>query len=470
MSRASPKSLSMIGLVAAIAIPGVASAQIPFDPTLIMNAAEKVTPAVVNVTSKRARSESDSSSEGDGPDSSPPIPSIAPQRRGSSFESGYGSGVLISADGLIVTNSHVIDDEDDIAVTFADARKLTAKLIGRDRPSDLAVIKVQAGALPFLKFGDSSRLRLGEIVLAVGNPFGMGQTATMGIVSAKSRATRTIDYEDFIQTDASINPGNAGGALVNMRGELIGINTDVMALQRPGQGIGFAVPSNMVKPIVDQLLENGRVRRGWIGVSIQDLSPEIVRDMKLADSRGVLVKEVLETGPARRAGIASGDVITRVGETPTASTPQLRNLVALLKPGSTVKFSLIRDRKKMNVTVILDEKPADGTGDDGGPTRSQKKDVERGLRAGLSLVELGPELRARLGVPSSLGGAVVEDIDSGTAAGRSGLRPGDVITSAAKQPVRSIADFDRLVRNDAKVILLKVHRGGRNTFVMLVAR
>lgn len=433
-----------------------AHAELPFNPNLLSDVAERVTPAVVNITTRRSRSLEAL------PDGHPMFREFfGPGRRRGPAEMGAGSGVVISADGDIVTNNHVIEGADDIVVTFADKRELKAKLIGTDKPADLAFLRVEGKNLPFVPFGDSSALRLGEIVLAVGNPFGVGQTVTMGIVSAKGRANvGIIDYEDFIQTDASINPGNSGGALVNLKGELVGINTAILSRSGGAQGIGFAVPSNMVRPIREQIAEHGRVRRGWLGVAIQDLTPDIARSMGLKEQKGVLVSDVMEGGPAAKASLSVGDVIVQVNERPTPSAAELRNAVALLKPGTKAKLAVVHDGKSKELSVTLDEKKDE-------QEVAAKQSGSQEVLAGLTLSDLDSALRQRLGVPAKVTGAVVTEIEDGSPAQRAGLEEGDVVTAVGRERIKSASDVAKAVPKGANEVLLRVFKRGVFTFVVL---
>ncbi|MCK6551213.1 DegQ family serine endoprotease [Myxococcota bacterium] len=459
--RLFPAAALVLAIAAASAVPGVAHAQGPFNPNAISDVAEKVTPAVVNITTKKARAMASV------PFDHPMFRDFfggreSPHRRGRPQEVGAGSGVVVSPDGYIVTNNHVVEDADDILVTFADKRELTAKLIGTDKPSDIALIKVDAKGLPHLSFGNSSTLRLGEIVLAVGNPFGVGQTVTMGIVSAKGRAKMGIvDYEDFIQTDASINPGNSGGALVNLKGELVGINTAILSKSGGAQGIGFAVPSSMVEPILGQIREHGRVRRGWMGVAIQDITPELSRSMKLGESKGVLISDVMDGGPAARAKIESGDVVTKIDDKPTTSAAELRNAVALMKPGSDVKVQLLREGKKVDVTVKLAEKEDERIAD------ARPSEGDEQLFSGMAVQDLDRELRARARVPERVRGVIVTSVEPGSAAEESGVQEGDVVVAINRREVRAVGDVAKLVDKGAKEALLRIWRQGSYVFVVL---
>jgi serine protease Do len=459
------RSLPAVALLFSLVAPSSARAEVPLSSSALSDVAEKVTPAVVNITTRRSRSMASVS-----PFEGHPMlrEFFGPEfHKKPEVERGAGSGVVISKDGYIVTNHHVIDGADEIRVGFADKREFDARVIGTDKSSDIALVKIEAAGLPFMSFGDSGKLRLGEVVLAVGNPFGVGQTVTMGIVSAKGRGKLGIidggsGYEDFIQTDASINPGNSGGALVNLQGELVGINTAIISKTGAAAGVGFAVPSNMVKPILDQVREHGRVRRGWLGVAIQDLTPELAHLLRVGDAvRGVLVGTVVDNSPASKAKIQDEDVITAVNGTPTSNASELRNTVALMKPGSKVKLSILRAAKSIELTATLDEKASE---DQAEPS---EKEAEQKILSGLSVRDLEGDWRRRLGIPGKIAGVVVTDVEPGSPAERSGLNEGDVITSVDRKPIRSATEFLHAAKKDAKEILLRVYRAGVQTYVAL---
>src|SRR3989344_3985176 len=275
-------------------------------------------------------------------------------------ESSLGSGVIVDSAGYIVTNNHVVAKADEIKVLLNDKREFTGKVVGTDPKSDIAIVKINAKNLPMVPWGDSDKLEVGEYVLAIGNPFGLNQTVTQGIVSAVGRANVGIaDYEDFIQTDAAINPGNSGGALVNARGQLVGINTAIFSRSGGYMGIGFAVPSNMTRAVMDSLIKGGKVVRGWLGVSIQDVTPDLAKQFGLKDSRGALVSEIIPDSPAAAAGIQSGDIITMFNGKTVDSTSILRNTVAQTPVGRTVKVELLREKKTVSVAVKITEQPKD---------------------------------------------------------------------------------------------------------------
>ena len=434
-----------------LASPSPATAQIPFNPNIVADVAEKVTPAVVNITTrkKRTRGVPQGFRQFFGPRGGPPA------------QVGAGSGVVISATGDIVTNNHVVEGADEIKVTFADKREFSATLVGADKSSDLAFLKIKATNLPHLKFGNSQTLRLGEFVLAVGNPFGVGQTVTMGIVSAKGRANMGIvDYEDFIQTDASINPGNSGGALVNLRGELVGINTAILSRSGGAQGIGFAVPSSMVRPIRQQIAKFGRVKRGWLGVVIQDLTPDIAKAFKLSQIDGVVVSDILDNGPAAKSKLAAGDVIVALNGAPTKTSAQLRNRIALTTPGTLAKLDVVRQGKKSAVYVKLDEKAENGVVADA-PKASND------LLSGVRLVPLDNNLRQRLRVPTRFSGVVVAEVAPGSAAERANLEPNDVIVEVQNKRVKSVSNLRAQVGKKKDSVLLRVFKRGGLQYVVV---
>jgi serine protease Do len=382
-------------------------------------------------------------------------------------EHGLGSGVIVSNDGIVLTNNHVVDGADEIKVITADKREFNAKVLGTDAKSDVAVLKLQGdtkGLAP-LAIGDSSRLRLGDVVLAIGDPFGVGQTITMGIVSAKGRANVGIAaYEDFIQTDAAINPGNSGGALVDMEGHLVGINTAILSRSGGSQGIGFAIPTNMAQPIMKSLIDHGKVVRGWLGVGIQDVDQDLASAMKLHDVRGILISEVMDGSPGAKAGLKSGDVVLKVDGMAVESTGSFRNAIAAAGTGTTVKLELLREGKPITVDAKLGELPPDKA--QGGPGQGQQGPV--GVLDGLTMSDLNPALRRKLELPASVkGGVVIEQIEPGSNAAESGLRPGDVVVEVDRQAVTDVGKFKELYSKAKDRALLRVVREGRSLFVVV---
>jgi serine protease Do len=379
-------------------------------------------------------------------------------------EQGLGSGVIVSPDGYILTNNHVIEGANEIKVYTSDERELKARVIGADPKTDIAVVKVEAKRLPTLLFADSSQAQVGDIVLAIGNPFGVGQTVTMGIISATGRNNLGIeDYEDFIQTDAAINPGNSGGALINTSGQLIGINTAILAHAGGNQGVGFAVPANLARTVMDQLLKNGKVVRGYLGVMIQPVTPEIAKAFNLADARGALIGEVTPDGPAAKAGLAQGDVITELNGVRVDDSRELRLKISQLTPGSEIKLKLFRDGNPRTVTITLGEAPNEKE------TASNEK-PESDSPAGLSVETLTPQIARQLELPSDTRGVVVDDVQDGSRADDAGLLRGDVIQQVNRQPVNNVAEFERAMRQagDEAAVLL-VSRDGHTSFAVIAA-
>lgn len=386
-----------------------------------------------------------------------------PQRPQERRERSLGSGVIVSEDGIILTNNHVVQSAEEIKVTLNDGRDLAAKLVGTDAKSDLAVLRIvgDVGKLKALPFGDSNRLRLGDVVLAVGNPFGVGQTVTMGIVSATGRANvGIVDYEDFIQTDAAINPGNSGGALVDLEGGLVGINTAILSRTGGYQGIGFAIPSNMARPIMESLLEHGRVVRGWLGVSIQDVDDDLAGAMNLDVEQGVLIADVTDESPADRAGLRRGDVIVQVDREPLRSSARLRNLVALRGAGNEVTLDVMRDGERKKIVVTLGELPGEFAGEPG--------DLHITELSGLTLTALSPAVRQRYRIsPRVKQGVVVTEVAANTPAQRVGIQPGDIIIEVNRTPVSSVEQVQRAYARSRTRLLLWVQRGNLRTFVVL---
>ncbi|RJR22487.1 MAG: DegQ family serine endoprotease [Nitrospiraceae bacterium] len=364
-----------------------------------------------------------------------------------------GSGVIVSSDGYILTNNHVIKNADTIKVLLSDKSEHTGKVIGNDPKTDLAVIKIDAKNLSTLPVGDSDKLKVGELVLAIGNPYGLNQTITMGIVSAVGRANVGIaDYEDFIQTDAAINPGNSGGALVNVKGELVGINTAIFSTTGGYQGIGFAIPSNMVKVVMNSLIEKGKVIRGWLGVSIQEITPELARQFQLDKDFGTLVADVVEGSPAEKAGILHGDVIIEFGGKQVDEPYNLRNIVAGTPPGTAVEMKVIRNGETIALKVTIEELPA---GEQKLPT-----EFKNALR-GVSVQNLTPDIYRQLNIPEKIRGVVVSDIAVESPAQRKLMR-GDVILEINRKAISGIDDYEALVstiKADTNILLLVFRRG-----------
>src|SRR5215470_17075019 len=355
-------------------------------------------------------------------------------------QQGAGSGFIISADGQILTNYHVVGDADRVTVKLNDGREFTAKTIGTDQPSDIAVIKIEAQDLPVLRLGDSDAMEVGDWVIAAGNPFGLTESITVGVVSAKGRSRLGIaDFEDFIQTDAAINPGNSGGPLINLQGEAIGVNTAIASRSGGYMGIGFAIPSNMVKAVKDQLLTSGKVVRGYLGVQIQELTKALVQSMHIDTTEGVLIANVSKDSPAAKAGLKRGDVILTFNGRPTTDPGQLRNLVAMSAPGTKVPVQILRDNKKREVTIELGELPHEQT------AARASEETPAPARLGFNVQNITPELAQQLGY-SDAEGVVVTQIDPRSEAYQAGVRRGMVIREVNHQEVNNTQDFRQAVQ------------------------
>ena len=373
---------------------------------------------------------------------------------------GQGSGVVISEDGYILTNEHVVRDAEEITVAFHDTTERAAELVGADPKTDIAILKVDADDLASLSLGDSGAVEVGDLVLAMGNPFGIGATVTMGIVSATGREGLDPNaYEDFIQTDAAINPGNSGGPLVNVHGEVIGINTAIISRSGGYQGIGFAVPSHMVRDVMDQILERGRVVRGWLGVSIQPVSPSVAETFDLSEASGALVGHVEDDSPAAAAGLEVGDVITAIDGRKVADVSDVRFRVAQAGPDTPVTLTVIRDGGERDLPVTLGELVDLQAGTAG--------DVGSGALEGVAVQSLHPPLRRQLGVPAETQGVLVSAVDPTSAAARAGLQRGDVIEEVNRQTVTTVAEFERAARAGDESVVLLVNRDGRTRYVVV---
>jgi len=390
-----------------------------------------------------------------------PFQGIPKERR----ERSLGSGVIVSKDGTILTNYHVVADAEEIVVTLTDDREFDAEVVGSDPQSDVAVIRLKESPadLEPLPFGDSSQLRMGDVVLAIGNPFGLAHTVTMGIVSATGRANVGIaDYEDFIQTDAAINPGNSGGALVSLKGEFIGINTAIVSRTGGYQGIGFAIPSNMAQSVMESLIEHGKVVRGWLGVVIQDMNRDLAHAMDLDTTQGVLVSDVMADSPAQKAGVQREDLILQVNDTQVDNTGQLRNTIATLGAGTEVTLTILRDGEEKEIRLTLGERS------DKEQLQAGKTETEEGLLQGLSVGPLTPLTRQQFNIPDTVTeGVVVTGVERGSAAQRYGLRPGDVILEVNRRSVGSVEAFqDAYSQSDERMLLL-IQRQGATLFLTL---
>jgi serine protease Do len=441
--------------------------------------AARVTPAVVNVTvtSKATAPQGGDDATGDlqqffGPFGGAPFgrqferqfgQHMAPQQR---VEHGLGSGVIISPDGYIVTNNHVVDSATDIRVTMSDRRVLPAKLIGTDPLTDLAVIKVNAPDLPSVPWGDSSKLRPGQTVLAFGNPYGFRFTVTRGIVSALNRpnpdASDRRKPGQFIQTDAAINPGNSGGALVDARGELIGINTFLISSNGSFSGMGFAIPTQIAEPTVAELIHNGKITHGYIGIGISDITPDNAKFFHMTNATGAVVTQVDSNTPGGKAGLKTGDVITSLNGQPVTDAGELQMQVGQKRPGDTIKLEVDRDGKSVSIPVTLEAMGA-------APGQNSESGEHGKGRWGLSLGDLNSTARGQMQIPSEVHGAVVEDVQPGSPADNAGLQRGDVIMEVNRHSEQSANDVAQALSNVAKGqdALVLVWSNGGNTFRVL---
>ena len=381
-------------------------------------------------------------------------------------ETGLGSGVIVSPDGYIVTNNHVVDGAKLVTVTLADGRELQAHVVGRDPQTDIAVVKVQAGDLPAITFTASRKVEVGDRVLAIGNPFGIGETVTTGIVSATGRrAGIGLTYEDFIQTDAAINPGNSGGALVDVQGRLVGINTAILSRSGGFQGVGLAVPADLVSNVVDNLVAHGKVVRGYLGVGIQDLTPSLADSFGIKSHRGALVTDVQPGGPGARAGLKSGDVITAVNGQPVDTASSLSLAVGETAPGTNVRLDILRDDRHEELTATTVSKPANGRGED---EQSAASSDDQGVLNGVGVGDVDAGARRELNLPGRLSGAVITSVDPGSASARAGLREGDVILEINRHPVDSAKTaVDLSAAATSKKTLIKLWSHGNTVYVIV---
>ena len=405
-----------------------------------------------------------------GPPGPPPMP---PGPHGRPDQSA-GSGVIIDPTGYILTNNHVVDNASEITVTLNDSREFKAKVVGADPKTDLAVIKIEAESLPALKWADYERLRVGDFVLAIGSPFGLNSTVTFGIVSAMGRGNVGIaDYEDFVQTDAAINPGNSGGALVNMNGELIGINTAIFSRTGGSEGIGFAIPSTIAMDVTEALIKSGKVVRGWLGIAIQEITPALAKSFKLPDQRrsGVLISDVNEEGPSASAGLKRGDVIVGFDDREIKNVSQLRNMVARTIVGRQAKLKILREGKEQVLMVKVGERPSDEmlARKEPGPSAPPQETVKPpdNVLAALRVQALDAAMMSQLNLPSKTTGVVINHVEPGSPAESAGLQRGDVIQEINHEVVKGLEDYQKAsgkIKKEEMAVLL-LSRQGNNLFV-----
>ncbi len=384
-----------------------------------------------------------------------------PGRKRSFKSEALGSGVIVSENGYILTNNHVVKDADEIKVILFDKREFKGKVVGTDPKTDLAVIKVNAKDLPVMRIGDSSKLKTGDIVLAIGSPFGLNQTITMGIVSAVGRSNVGIaDFEDFIQTDAAINPGNSGGALVNSSGQLVGINTAIFSTSGGYMGIGFAIPVDMAKSVMDSIIKHGKVIRGWLGVSIQNLTPDLAKSFGIKQEKGALIAGVEKDSPADKAGLKRGDFVVAMDGKPVEDVTTLRNMVAGTAPGKKVTLTVVREQKEMTIAVTLGEfrekkMPA------------KKVDYDNALK-GLTVQELSSSIREQAQLPEDLNGVIITGVAADSPA-QGILQPRDVIMEVDQKEIKGLADYEKAVSTIKKhdTVLLLVYRGGASIYITI---
>lgn len=442
---------------------------------------EKVQPAVVNVAV--------SGREASGPRRLPPGPFGGPPGGGPPGGGGppmpgppggrppgppgmsAGSGVLISPEGYIVTNNHVVEDASKITVTLFSGQEFPGKIIGTDPKTDLAVIKIEGANLPFVSWSKDETLKVGNLVLAVGSPFGLKSSVTMGIISALGRGNVGItEYEDFIQTDAPINPGNSGGPLINMNGEIVGINTAIFSRTGGSEGIGFAIPVDIVKDIATSLMQSGRVVRGWMGIAIQEMTPALAQSFQLPDTHtgGVLISEVHENGPSAKGGLLRGDVILEYRGEKLKDVNHLRHIVARTRVGDDVPIIVLRNGAATTLTVQVGERPSDDLlAQNGGTTPPPAMEKLNNVLSGLTVESLTPELKGQLKLPEQTAGVVVKEVKAGSAVEAAGLQQGDVIQEINREVVGSLSDFQSIASKIEKesLVVLLLSRRGNNLFV-----
>jgi serine protease Do len=438
--------------------------------TSFASTVQRVTPSVVNIWSSRNVNTSDTRRLeplfddpffrrffGDDLFGQSPIPR---ERR----ERSLGSGVIVTQDGYVLTNAHVVDGATDIKVSLSDKREFPARLIGTDPKTDLAVIKIDRTALTPVSFGDSSKVQVGDIALAIGNPFGLGQTVTMGVISATGRGGLGIEeYEDFIQTDAAINPGNSGGALINTDGALIGINTAILSRSGGNQGVGFAIPVNMARNVMDQIIRDGKVSRAFLGVTIQPVTPDIATAFQLNKAEGALVADVAAGSPAERAGLLAGDIVLKLDGSAVADSRALQLAIGQMAPGRTVRLAVFRDGRESDFSVALGEQPREG----GDSAADRGRSPSARVLDGVSAETLTPELARQFGIPMNTKGVLIRRVDPGSEAAQAGLAAGDVILEVNRNPITTLEQMNRFLSASKDSTLLFVSREGRTRYVVI---
>ena len=467
--------IALLALIVAVMLSGAGSALARKAPDSFADLAEKLSPAVVNISTKQVVKSPHLNEMPQFPPGSPfedLFRDFFDQQQGqqrSRRVTSLGSGFIIDAEGIIVTNNHVIAQADEITVNLSDGSQLPAELVGRDPKTDLAVLKVESDKpLPFVSFGRSDKIRVGDWVLAIGNPFGLGGSVSAGIISAENRNINSGPYDSFLQTDAAINRGNSGGPLFNLDGEVVGVNTAIISPSGGSIGIGFAIPSNITENVVTQLREFGETRRGWLGVRIQSVTDELAESFGLDKARGALVAEVTDGGPAEQAGIRVGDVILSFNDTDVPEMRDLPRIVAETQVGKKVQVVVWRDGRKKDFDVTLgrleDFERAEGVA-----AAQPDKQGSEIADLGLTLIPLNDIVREQFGIPENVEGVAVIDVESSSAAAEKGIRPGDVIVEVAQQEVSSPADVSKKVaeirKSDKKSVLLLLNRGGDLRFV-----
>ena len=434
---------------------------------------KRVTPAVVNIASTRIVKTS-SSEGGMSPDDlfrqffGGGSGGRNPQRPAERRSSGLGSGVIVSSDGYVLTNNHVVEGATTLKVSLSDRREMTAKIVGTDPQTDIALLKLDGKDFPYLPMGDSSKVQVGDVALAIGNPFGIGQTVTMGIIGAKSRGGLGIeDYEDFIQTDAAINPGNSGGALVNTNGELIAINTAILSGNSGGnQGVGFAIPINMAREVMDQLMKTGKISRGYIGAGIQDVTPSLAKAFKVPATGGALIREVEPNSPSAQAGLRAGDVVAALNNVPVVDSNDFKLRISRTAPGTAAQLKVLRDGVSREISITPVKRPGARATDSA--EQAQSSDGTPTPLKGLSVESLTSGIASELRLAPGTAGVVVTSVDPGSPVSAAGLRQGDVIQHVNRKPVSNVAEFNQAVRQaGTDPVVFLVNRGGNTQFVVV---